>query len=430
MPAAESLRRRALGPLAVAVHRAALMITAKLVSRRLKGSDPSPIPPAEPQTGGVRPPRVRFLLAHAWGMGGTIRTTWTIAEHLAERRDVEVVSVFQRREKAFFRSRLKPWALDDQRRPRGMLGRLPSLLVHPEDYAYAWCSLRTDLALLRWLRSLDGGVLVTTRPAFNLLAARLAPPGVITVGQEHMHFASHRPRLREDMRRYYGALDAVTVLTSADEREYGALLAGARTRVARIPNPLPPATAAPPVSAQTAPIIVAAGRLTRQKGFDLLIAAFARIAGQAPAWRLRIYGSGPEKARLQAQIDGLSLSDRVTLMGRSKRLDEAMAEGSLFALSSRFEGFGMVLVEAMAAGLAVVSFDCPHGPADIVSDGEDGLLVPPEDVGGLAAALLALAGDPERRRRIARAGLETARGYDLAAVGPRVETLLAALTGR
>jgi len=413
MPRAESLRRRALGPLAVAAHRAALALAAALPHRRRATS-------AAP---------VRFLLAHAWGMGGTIRTTLTVAEHLAERHEVEIVSLFQRREKAFFPSRFRARALDDQRRPRGLLGRLPSLLIHPEDYAYAWCSLRTDIALLRWLRSLEGGVLVTTRPSFNLLAARLAPPGVVTVGQEHMHFASHRPRLRADMRRAYPRLDALTVLTTADEREYGALLAGARTRVERIPNPLPPCPA-PPVSDQTAPVVVAAGRLTRQKGFDLLVAAFAQVAAGAPAWRLRIYGSGPEKPRLQAQIDALGLQDRVTLMGRSKRLEAAMAEGSLFALSSRFEGFGMVLVEAMAAGLAVVSFDCPHGPADIVSDGEDGLLVPPEDVDGLAAALLALAGDPEQRRRIARAGRETARGYELAAVGPRVETLLAALTGR
>jgi glycosyltransferase involved in cell wall biosynthesis len=411
VPAPESRRRRLFGRLALLAHRAALALVASPPRRAAADDGP-----------------VRLLLAHAWGMGGTIRTTLTVAGHLAaEGREVEVVSVFRRRERSFFPlpDGVRVHALDDQRRRRGLLGRLPSLLVHPEDYAYPWCSLRTDIALVRWLRSLHGGVLVTTRPAFNLLAARLAPAGVVTVGQEHQHLAAHRPRLRADMERWYGRLDALTVLTSADERDFGALLAGSDTVVERIPNPLPPGE--PPRSTQDQRLVVAAGRLTRQKGFDLLIPAFAEVARQRPDWRLRIYGSGPERGRLQARIDALALGDHVTLAGRSRRLDADMAKGSIFALSSRFEGFGMVLVEAMAAGLAVVSFDCPHGPADIVTSGRDGILVPPEDVTALARALLELIDDPGRRRRLADAALETARGYGVASVGPRVEALLARL---
>jgi glycosyltransferase involved in cell wall biosynthesis len=395
----ESLRRRLLGPLAVALHRAALTTAGLLPRGRATRSDGP----------------VRILLAHAWGMGGTIRTTLTVADHLAQTREVELVSLVRRRKRPFFP--FPPAVTTRVLGRKGLLDRLPSLLVHPDDYVYPLASLGTDVALLRWLRSLDGGVLITTRPAFNLLAARLAPQSVITVGQEHMHFASHRPRLARDIARHYDRLDALTVLTGHDERDYGALL---RTRVERIPNPLAPLGGG--TAALEAPLVIAAGRLTTQKGFDLLIDAFAKVAERQPAWRLRIYGSGPERKRLEAKAGA-----NVELMGRTRELGEAMAEASLFALSSRFEGFGMVLVEAMSKGLPVVSFDCPHGPADIISHGSDGLLVPPEDVDALAAALLELIEDPDRRRRYGEAALQKASNYGISAIGPRWDALLGSL---
>jgi glycosyltransferase involved in cell wall biosynthesis len=360
-------------------------------------------------------------------MGGTIRTCLTLAEHLAKHGPVEVISIVRTRDEPFFAfpEGVTVTTLDDR---RSKLRRgLPSVLVHPDDHTYAKLSLRTDIALLKRLRRMRSGVLVTTRPAFNLLAARLAPRGIVTIGQEHLHAAAHRPRLAADIRRHYPKLDALTVLTTDDERAYRALLAGARTRVVRIPNPLPPTPGEPARANLAAETVVAAGRLNSQKGFDLLIAAFAAVARAEPRWRLRIYGSGPEHDRLQAQIDALGLGASVTLMGRTQRLGDAMAQASIFALSSRFEGFGIVLVEAMSHGLPVVSFDCPHGPHDILRGGEDGILVPAEDVDALAAALLALIRDPARRRALGEGALRRSRDFSVATIGADFEGLLATL---
>jgi len=410
------LARRLLGRPALAVHRAALPVARALARRR-------------PAAGDGR--EVRVLLLHAYGMGGTVRAAISLVTALAERHDVELVSVVRQRDEPFFA--LPPGVpvttVDDQRPahregglPARLLRRLPSVLVHPEDFAYSRCSLWTDVQLVRRLRRMRGGIVIGTRPGFNFLAGALAAPGAVTVAQEHMNVDAHRPGLARDIRRRYGGLDVLAVLTEEDRRDYEAALRDAPTRVVRVPNAVPPLPGG--VSPLERPIVMAAGRLNSQKGFDLLIPAFARVAARHPDWQLRIYGGGPQRAALRSLIVAHGLSNNVFLMGPTRALGEEMAKASIFALSSRFEGFGIVVVEAMSKGLPVVSFDCPRGPGEIISDGRDGVLVPPEDVDALAAALAALIEDEPRRRRLGAAALETASAYDPQEIGLRWEALV------
>ncbi|MFC7649971.1 hypothetical protein ACFQX6_63775 [Streptosporangium lutulentum] len=144
--------------------------------------------------------KVRILLFHAYGMGGTIRTVLNLAGYLAHGHDVEIVSLIRAQHRPFFPipPGVKVSFLDDRTerkgRTRALLSRLPSVLVPSTEPTYRRCSLWTDLVLLRYLRSLRGGVLITTRPSLNLFAASFAPPEVITIGQEHRNLAAHKPR--------------------------------------------------------------------------------------------------------------------------------------------------------------------------------------------------------------------------------------------
>ena len=363
--------------------------------------------------------KIRYLLGNAYGLGGTIRTVINQANALVAEHDVELISVFRTADRLKFaldprvplRVLVEPCGPGWRHRADTWLSRRPSRLVPPTEVRYATFNRLSDRNIVRFLRSLDGGVLVTTRPALNLLSARFTPPSVVRVAQEHMHLRSHKPDLIAEIARWYPRMNAVISLTDADAAEYAAMLDGARTRLAIIPNGLTPADRAP--AALDSKIIVAAGRLTRQKGFDLLIESFAEVAAEHPDWRLRIYGDGKEREKLRRLIHRLHLDDHVFLMGGTTRLEQELAKGAMFVLSSRYEGFGMVLIEAMAHGLPVVSFDCSHGPAEIVTHGRDGLLVPPGDVPALATAMKTLIRDSRLRHDLGRAGRVSVPRYDM-----------------
>jgi len=383
--------------------------------------------------GAARPP-VRFLLLHAWGVGGTIRTTFTTAAHLSSTHDVEVVSVL--------RGVVEPGlavppgvrlrALHDRTRrrptPRNvaalLLAKAPPVLWHKQDWAYERASLWTDVLLLRWLRSLpDGTIVVTTRPALTLLASRLAPAGVVVIAQEHQHLSHHRQDLREALAASLPNVSMLLTLTRADCTAYEELLGATGPPVRAIPNAVPDVPAGP--GDPGAHRLIAAGRLNHQKGFDLLLAAFATASASHPDWTLDIFGEGPLRPKLEELVVSLGLVGRARVNHSTERLGERMRDASVHVLSSRFEGFPLILLEAMAAGLCVVSFDCPTGPGEIITDESNGLLVPAQDVPAMAAALDRVMSDEPLRRRLAAEAPAAMRPYSSQQVGRRWDELLA-----
>ncbi|WP_424529581.1 glycosyltransferase family 4 protein [Sphaerisporangium viridialbum] len=377
---------------------------------------------------------VRILLLHAYGMGGTIRTVLNLAAYLSREREVEIVSLVRTAEEPFFElpPGVKVTFLDDRTVPRGriaeFLSRRPSRLVPEEEKAYLSMSLLTDLRLVRFLRSLRGGVVIGTRPGFNLIMSLFAPPEVLTIGQEHVTLESHGPGLQAQIKRRYGRLDAFTTLTEADLKQYAKMLRShPPKRLLRIPNAIPDLGG--DISSLDEKVVVGIGRIVWAKGFDRLVNAWKTVAEAHPDWVLRIYGGGtPEREeKLQTRIDKAGLSDKVFLMGSTPEIGAELAKSSIYAVSSRYEGFGMTILEAMSKGVPVVSFDCPHGPKEIITHEHDGLLVRSKKAAALGEGIRRLIEDEELRRTLGANAVGTAANYDPDVIGAQWTALLADL---
>lgn len=201
-------------------------------------------------------------------------------------------------------------------------------------------------------------------------------------------------------------LDRFVVLTEEDMLAWPEL-----QNVSVIPDPLSFVPTAQ--SSLSVKRVIAVGRYVYQKGFDLLLQAWAKIERQCPDWMLVVYGDG-DRAPYEQMMRNLGIdTSRCLLNGPTTDIQREYVNSSLFVFTSRFEGFGMVLVEAMACGLPVVSFACPCGPKDIVRDGEDGFLVENGNIDELVQQLMKLMVDHRLRTAFARHAQQNAQRFNI-----------------
>ncbi len=384
--------------------------------------------------------KIHFLVFDIFGMGGTGRTVLNVANYLAQNQyDIEIISVFRHRNKGFFEidPRIKITVLHDiverdknradlKTKFANKLSKMKSRLIHPDDEAHHLFSALTDIKMYNYIKSIDSGILITTRPSFNIFATKYANKGIPIVGQEHLNFQIYPERLKKSIMDCYPKLDYLITLTDDDTADYQKLFEGASLQIRKITNSVPPLNSK--YSNLEEKVIMAAGRLAPQKGFDLLIESFRTVVDKHPDWKLKIFGFGREKNNLQDLIHRHGLYNNVMLMGPTKNIDIELSNSSIYALSSRFEGFGMVIVEAMQCGVPVVSFDCPKGPAEIIRNNQDGLLIKDGDVDAFAEGLKALIEDKEKRKRFAKLGLKNVKRYEIKNIGRLWEELIKELS--
>ncbi|WP_149183148.1 glycosyltransferase family 4 protein [Streptomyces sp. TRM49041] len=383
--------------------------------------------------------KISFLIHTIYGIGGTIRTTLNLAEELADQHEVEIVSVFRHRDIPLFTidPRISVVPLIDTR-PKSPTCEnehpdqlTPAELFPRNEARYKEYSKLTDERVrAHYARSdadadADADVVIGTRPGLVAYVAQFAPSGAVLIGQEHMTHNHHKQVLREEMRPHLEALDAFVTVSEGDAEVWRERMRLPDTRVLCIPNSVPEPMVTP--SDQSGTTVVAAGRLSREKQYEVLIQAFAKVVAVRPEWTLRICGWGPEREKLRNRIDALGLNNSVFLMGPRSPIEPEWVKGAIAASTSRHESFGMTLVESMRCGVPMVSTDCDYGPREIIKDGEDGLLVPVGDAGAVADALLRLIEDEGLRRRMGEAALRNAGRFDPSAIAKQYADLFAEL---
>ena len=210
--------------------------------------------------------------------------------------------------------------------------------------------------------------------------------------------------------------DVLVALTQNDAQEWK------KTKYATvIPNPVIPS----PVQVKNYATrhAIAVGRLTYQKGFDLLIAAWKEVYDKHPDWKLDIFGEGDDYSKLTEQITTLGMTQSISIHHATLDIWNEYTNSSIYILSSRFEGFGLVLVEAMNCGVPCISFDCPHGPSEIITHKEDGLLVANGNIKELGDAICYLIENEKIRKEYGEKAKENAKRYLPENIMPQWEQL-------
>ena len=211
-------------------------------------------------------------------------------------------------------------------------------------------------------------------------------------------------------------LDRFVVLTEKDKEAWVEL-----NNVFVIPNPL--SFSPQVISRLTEKRIIAVGRYSHEKGYDLLLKAWVIVQNRISDWRLEIFGEG-DRSQYDKMISSLNIDrHRCILHGRSSHIQEEFINSSLAVCSSKFEGFGLVITEAMVCGLPVVSFDCPWGPRAIINDGEDGLLIENGNVEQLAEALVEMTQHPEKVRMMAAKAVENVQRFRIEHIAEKWKSL-------
>ena len=308
--------------------------------------------------------------------------------------------------------------------------RLSLLKEVANPLAGLWNNFLRVRALRRAIRKSNPQVVISFIETMNVLTlAAMRDLKIPIIISERTDPSKHRVGAAWNLLRtwLYPSARRLVVICNNNQAFFKPLLGD---RVCTIPNPIfpPPAVQGETPFLPHRPFVIAAGRLSHEKGHDILIRAFAKLGDHHPDWNLLILGEGSQRDELERLVAEFGLGEKVFLPGRVKNPYDYYLKADLFVLPSRYEGFGNVLGEAMVCGMPLVAANCSPGVVEIVQDGVNGLLAEPNDVDSLAAAMENLMSDGNRRASLGEQARLTSQRFSPDSVMTQWENLVRELT--
>ena len=359
--------------------------------------------------------KVAFLVLHL-GYGGTERAVVSEANLLANFCEVEIFCLYRLSEKPAFETdpRVKIHYLTEGVYPNRQALAEAIQSKNPfrslkEGMKSAYILYLRRHRMAKAIRRSDADVMISSRYIYHALLTRCAPKGTVCIAQEHNHHNGDENYIQQQ-------LEAVRKMdyfmpVSKELTEFYAHRVASGVTCKYIPHHLDrfPAES----SSLTAKNLISVGRLSPEKGVDELVRVFALLAERYPDWTLHIVGDGEERSAIENLIAELNLEPRVVLHGFKNR-DEIQAllmDSSVYVMTSHTESFGLVLIEAQAMGVPCVAYDSAQGACEILTDGENGFLIPRRDREEMVRVVERMMEDSVLRAEIGRKGKENAARY-------------------
>jgi len=346
--------------------------------------------------------KIAFIIS-SLGSGGAERVLTLLANHLSIKDEIIVITFSN--EKSFYKitNNIK-------------LVQLNLLKNSKNKFETIYNTIKRVFTLKRILKKIDSDINISFMTHTNILsiiASKLNNQKVI-VSEDIEYYFYNSQTLYFIRKIVYKFTDFLIVKTDADKKNYSFL-----KNVQVIGNPLPNLDYKHNFKKE--PFILAVGRLDKQKGFDILINVYSKIKTN---WKLYIAGEGIERENLQNIIINLNLEDKIILLGRIKNIFERYKKASIFVLSSRKEGFGNVLIEAMAFGCAVIAFDCPYGPSEIIENRVNGILVENQNKEKLKETIERLINDKDLREKLSYEAIKVRDKYSVEKIAKEWEKVI------